>query len=141
MNYPTLKAEIEADPIALGYAGKTDQQIADLLNSLTTSRTLARTHVETWELLGAITTSPDAWPAVASISESKLRTILGLPFVDASNTNVRAMLGAIFPNSGNTATTRTNLLALGSQTVSRATELGLEAPTAVDVNRAKAGVW
>lgn len=33
MDYTVLKAEIASDPKALGYAGKTDIQIADLLNA------------------------------------------------------------------------------------------------------------
>lgn len=34
MNYAILKSEITNDPAALGYATKTDQQIADLLNAV-----------------------------------------------------------------------------------------------------------
>lgn len=144
MDYARLQAEIATDPVTLGYAGKTDQQIADLLNSLTTTRTLPRTRVDTTEIIGAVSsaTPSNAWPTPASKQESMLLAILSMPFVDASNANVRAIFGEIFPNAGNTATTRTNLLALGTQTVSRATELALGgAPTALDVNRAKAGVW
>ena len=37
MNYAALKREIETDPLGRGYAGMTDQQIADSLN--TTDRT------------------------------------------------------------------------------------------------------
>lgn len=140
MDYPKLQTEVANDPVTLGYAGKTDQQIADLLNSLTTGRTLPNTLVPTTQILGAIQLA--AWPTVGSASESQLRAILGMPYVDASSTNIRAILGSIFPNSGNTATTRANLLALGTVTVSRATELGLgETVLAVHVTRAKAGTW
>lgn len=144
MDYTALKAEITNDPVVLGYAGKTDQQIADLLNSLATARTLARTQVNTTEIIGAIQAVPPslAWPTTATKQESMLIALLGMPFVDASNANIKAMFGEIFPNSGNTATTRTNLLALGSRTVSRADELGLGGIVlALDVNRAKAGLW
>lgn len=139
MQYELLRTEITSDPVALGYAGKTDQQVADLLNSLTTSRTLPRTRVDTTDILSAI--QDVAWPAVASTAESKLRAILGMPSVDATSTNIRAMLGTIFPNSGNTATTRANLLALSTRTVSRQEELGLGPVEAIDVTRAKSGVW
>lgn len=139
MDYAALHTEISTDPVVLGYAGKTDQQIADLLNSLTTSRTLPRTRVDTTDILGAIQDS--AWPAVASTAESKLRAILSMPSVDATSTNIRAMLGTIFPNSGNTATTRANLLALATRVVSRQEELGLGPVVAIDVTRSNSGVW
>lgn len=144
MIYEALRAEVTADPVTLGYAGKTDQQIADLLNATNTGRTLARTHVDTWELIGAVQsgTPSAAWPAPASKQESMLLAIMGLSFVDVSNPNIRAIFGEIFPNSGNTATTRANLLALSTRAASRADELNLGgAVTALDVNRAKAGVW
>jgi hypothetical protein len=143
MDYSRLQAEVAGDPVTLGYSGKTDQQTADLLNSLATGRTLNRTQVNATEIMGAIAsaTPSNAWPTSASKQESMLLAILGLPFVDASNVNIRAIFGEIFPNAGNTATTRANLLALGTQTVSRATELALGPVIALDVNRAKAGVW
>lgn len=34
MNYSVLKSEITNDPAALSYAGKTDQQVADILNAV-----------------------------------------------------------------------------------------------------------
>lgn len=139
MDYPRLQAEINADPVTLGYSGKTDQQIADLLNSTTTSRTLPQTRVDTTQILGVIQVA--AWPTVGSASESQLLAILGMPFVDASNINIRGIFGSIFPNSGGTVTTRNNLLALATRTVSRADELSLGLVLAVDVTRAKAGAW
>ena len=136
MDYPALRNELLNDPVALGYAGKTDQQAADLLNSTTTGRTLPRTSVPTTEVLGAILNTD--WPAAASASESKLRAILGMPFVDASNGNIRGLFQAIFAAG---TTTRTNLLALANRTVSRAEELGFGVVLAVDVNRARSGMW
>ena len=143
MDFRALANEISNDPVALGYAGKTDSQIADLLNATNTGRTLNRTQVPTTEIMGAISsaTPSNAWPAVASKQESMLLAILGMPYVDASNTNLRLIFGEIFPNSGNTATTRANLLALGSQTVSRAVEIGLGIVLTSDVTKAKSGSW
>lgn len=139
MDYTALRAELLNDPAALGYAALGDQAAADRLNATDTGRTLNRTNVPTTEVLGAIADA--AWPAVASASESKLLAILGMPYVDASNTNIRAILGAIFPTGGSTGATRTALLALATRVVSRQEELRLGVVTAGDVQRARAGSW
>ena len=140
MDYAKLRTELTTDPVALGYAGLTDQAAADKLNALDTGRTRNRTAVPVQEVFNAI--DDGAWPST-TILQDKLRGILGMPVVDASNTNTRGIFGAIFPNSAPTANTRTRLLALATETVSRATELGLGTVTAGDVNlaRAKTGGW
>ncbi len=134
MNYPALRAELLLTT-PVNYPPMTDQAAADQLNSLATGRTLPRRAVSKNEILNAIVDSE--WPTTA-ILQNKLLCIFCCDSVDASNTNTRAIFAAIF---GGATTTRANLLALGSQTVSRATELGLEAVTALDVNRARLGVW
>jgi hypothetical protein len=48
---------------------------------------------------------------------------------------------ALRPNAGATVATRTALLALSTRAVSRTEELGLGAVLAVDVARARGGVW
>lgn len=136
MDYPALRTELTTDPVALGYAPLTDQAAADRLNATTTGRTLPRANVPTTEVLGAIVNTE--WPAAGSLSADKLARILAMPYVDASNTRIRALIGDIFAAGTGS---RTNLLALGTVTVSRATELGLGAVAALDVNRARAGVW
>lgn len=143
MDYQKLRTELTTDPVALGYSGLTDTPAAAKLNALDTGRTLNRTSVPTSEVRNAI--EDGAWPdpgnASTRVSESKLRALLQMASIDASNANIRAAFGTIFPNSGATAATRTALLALATRTVSRAEELGLEAVTPVDVTRARAGVW
>lgn len=138
MDYASLRAELASDPVALGYSGLSDALAAAKLNATDTGRTLARTAVPASEILGAI--DDGAWPSTA-ILQDKLRGILGIDPIDASNTNIRGILGAIFPNNGQTAATRGRLLALSTRAVSRADELGLGDVNAVDVARARAGVW
>lgn len=53
MDYAALKSEITADPMSLGYAGKTDAVIAALLNDAT-KRTRSKATVSTAELFEAI---------------------------------------------------------------------------------------
>lgn len=139
MIYELLRSELLTDPIGLGYAGTTDQQAADLLNSLTTGRTRARTAVPVAEIFNAIDNG--AWPATGTMQD-KLAAVLGMQVIDASNANTRGILGSIFPNSGATANTNQRLQALSTRTVSRAEELNLGGiPSALDVNRARSGAW
>lgn len=141
MIYEALKAEINADPLTLGYnvGGKTDQQIADLLNSLTTGRTLARTSISQLEFANAV---GDADFPATGILQSKFQFLYSQSQINPNNTQMVAMIKAVFPT--NTATW-TRLVAVAVPTVSRATELGLGAGmtgvTALDVNKAKSGLW
>lgn len=136
MDYTKLQAEIATDPFALGYAGKTDQQIADLLNSLTTNRTVPRTQVSKREIFNAIADAD--WPTTA-ISQNKLAVLFSQDFVDPTNVNVRAIVGSIFAGRTNTINA---MLALDHFVVSRASEISLGGPpTALDVHMAKSGVW
>lgn len=138
MDYAALRAELTTDPVALGYAALTDTQAAAKLNAVDTGRTQNRTAVPVQEVFNAVNDA--AWPSTA-ILQDKWRGVLSMPAVDASNTNTRGILGAVFPNSGATAATNGRLLALSTQTVSRATELGLGPVLASDVTKARAGVW
>lgn len=138
MDYTALRAELTGDPVALGYSGLTDALAAAKLNATDTGRTLARTDVPPREVFNAINDA--AWPATA-ILQDKLRALLGMPTIDASNPNTRGIVAAIFPNSGATAATFARLLALGTQTVSRAAELNLGTVTTLDVTRARSGIW
>lgn len=136
MDYTTLRTELLSDPVTLGYSGLSDINAAAKLNAVDTGRTQARTAVPVAEIFNGIVNAD--WPAVASVAESKLRGLLQMQTVDASNANTKAIVGAIF---GVGTQTRTNLLEIGTQTVSRATELGLGPVAPVDVTRARSGVW
>lgn len=120
MDYARLKAEIAADPVALGYAGKTDQQIADLLNSLTTGRTIQRSVIPAHEILEA--TVPADWATLTAAEKQRYQTITGAGQVNLRGANTRLALAAMF---GAGTQTRANLIALQSVTISRAEELGL----------------
>jgi hypothetical protein len=136
MDYGALRSELTTDPVTLGYSGLTDTQAAAKLNATDTGRTQARTAVPVAEIYNNIVNAD--WPTAASTSESKLRALLGMQTIDASNANTKTIIGAIF---GAGTQTRTNLLAIGTQTVSRATELGLGPVLVSDVTKARAGVW
>lgn len=120
MDYVKLKSEITTDPAALGYAGKTDQQIADLLNSLATGRTIARSVIPAHEIIEA--TVPGEWALLLATEKQRYQTIVAAGQVNLKGPNTRAMLGAMF---GAGTQTRANLIALQSVAVSRAQESDL----------------
>lgn len=120
MDYAKLKSEIMTDLALLGYAGKTDQQIADLLNSVARGRTIQRSVIPSHEILEA--TVPGEWAALTAAEKQRYQTITGAGSVDLKGQNTRLMLGAMF---GAGTTTRANLIALQNKTVSRAEELNL----------------
>lgn len=140
VDFAVLRTELTTDPLSLGYAGLSDQAAADKLNATNTGRTRNRTAVPTTEVFKQV--EDGAWPSTA-ILQNKWAGVLSQPTVDASDPLVRGILGAIFPVGAATTATRNRLLALGTETVSRATELGLGAVTPGDVAdaRAKTGGW
>lgn len=132
MDYVRLKSEITLDPAVLGYAGKTDQQIADLLNSLTTGRTIERSVIPAHEALEA--TVPAEWAALTAAEKQRYQTITGVGSVNLKGANTRSAMAAMF---GPATTTRANLIALQIKTVSRAEELGLGRVEAGHVAKAR----
>jgi hypothetical protein len=129
-----LHSEIVSDPAALGYAGKNDQQVADLLNSTTTGRTQARKTVTKNEILSAIRNADyPTTSAQDAIRWNKLNLMLSVDTIDASSQNVKDTFNAIFSGTP----TLTNLSALGTRVVSRAEELGFGPITAGDVQQAR----
>lgn len=142
MDYKALQQEINADPVTLGYAGKSDAQIATILND-GTLRSVNRDIVQGYEIVGCIV-SADLSAIPNTIAGQMMITRLMLICsasggVNIRNANTRQILTDLFSSAS--AATKNALLALQAQTVSRATELGLGAVSVVDVTRAKSGVW
>lgn len=134
VDYSKLRNEIQADPLARGYAGLTDAAVADSLN--TVNRTVDRTVIPTYEIINA--TVPADWTALSAAEKQRYQTLTGAGQIDASNPNVRAAFLAMFAAG---TTTRANLAAIQSKTMSRADELGLGTVTPGDVTRAKGSKW
>lgn len=121
-----LKTEITTDPLALGYAGKSDAEIADLLNLLRATITIRRANIAPNEVLEAIDsrdfeTAPNAIHVAWFESITQLRTIR-LENDDGSATralgNLRRLLQA-----ADTQGSRTRLAALATRIGSRAEQL------------------
>ena len=121
MNLTILKGELVGDPLVKGYAGMTDQQAADALNTV-------NRQVNVPFLTGAqIGAQFDLTEFNAVTITNDQRTTLRLMWqLDAihtgSGTFFREYLLSIFPGG---SVTRTNLLAAFTTLTSRAAELGL----------------
>lgn len=137
MDYVALRAEIDADSLGLGYAGKTNQQLADLINtvpgSAASGRQIERNVIDSYEVINA--TVPAEWAALTDSEKTRYSTITGAGKTDVKAPNVRSTFAAMF---GVGTTTRTNLVALQNRAASRADVLFGERVEAWDVARARA---
>lgn len=118
MRILTLINELQNDPLGRGYAGMTDAQVAADMN--TTYREIDRGVIDSRLIL--IATDASEYVALTAQQRGMFQALVSPGTVDVSDTNVRATFAALF---GAGTTTRDNLLALSTKTVSRAEELGL----------------
>jgi hypothetical protein len=133
-DYVALKNEILNDPLALGYAGKTDAQVAALINGASRPTTCARTIVRADEVYEAIDATE--WAAASAANQQSIKDLLAMGQVNAAGTRTRAVFAAVFAAG---TTSRANLLALTSLPVARtrAQEIFGDVVAAGDVFRAK----
>lgn len=114
-----LRDELLNDPLGLGYAGQTDQQATDTLN--TENRPVDRDRVPTGEVMAAI--RPGDFINVTGVpQQTYLKILLGIDFVLLGSTNIRNALANIFSGA---PLTLAALAALQQELVSRGTELGI----------------
>lgn len=109
--------EISLDPLARGYSSMTPEQVAADIN--TAYRTRFLTQVEGAALFEGI--SGADWVALSEGNRDRVLMILGLGSLDPQG-NVRTLLISIF---GAGSQTISNMAAIATETVSRATELNL----------------
>ena len=126
----TLKSELTDDPLGREYDGMTDQEAADDLN--TEYRELIREKIETWEVIEA--TLPSEWAALTAGEKERYQTFIAAGTLNPSGANTKQAFAAMF---GAGTTTRANLLALSTKTVSRAEELEIDFVTAARVASAR----
>ena len=116
-----LIAELRDDPLARGYAGMTAAQAAASLNER--NRTRNRASIPVSEVLDAIVWTE--YDALAAAHKDRLGLILARDAINANSANVKAVFLAAFTNG---STTRTNLVALLGEQISRAVEIGINEP-------------
>ena len=91
MNLAQLRSEIVADPAALGYAGKTAQQVADLLNAPT--RQIAAATLDGQDLLDAVV--PAEYSVLTADQKNLLHALFARASVRISGTNTQNLLKAM----------------------------------------------
>jgi len=129
-DYRALYTEVMTDPAGLGYSGKTDAQIADLMTAKTRSR--PRDIIATWEILEA--TAPADWLALNAAERQRYQTIVSAGQVSVRGANIRSSLVNMF---GAGSATRASLVALQAAQVSRSEELGLGDVFGSDITEAR----
>lgn len=116
-----LITELRDDPLARGYAGMTATQAAISLNEK--NRTRNRASIPVSEVLDAIVWTE--YDTLTATHKDRLGVILARDAINANSTNVRAVFLAAFTNG---SATRTALIALLAEPVSRAAEIGMTEP-------------
>lgn len=111
-----LKDEIDNDPLGRDYAGMSDQEISDDMN--TKYREVSVMSIPSEEIVAALVPLD-----ILSLTDAQLRNlwgVIGAGSVKPDDDDVKNFFAGLF---GSGTTTRANLLALAKQTVSRAAEL------------------
>lgn len=118
-----LKAEIDTDPLARGYSGMTDAQVAADVNAV--NRTIDRSQVPAASVLAAIKPGDFlltfATATVNLVHARYFDYIMATETVDLDHPNIRTALSTIF--AGKTDTLQA-LNALQTRSVSRGVEIG-----------------
>ena len=126
MNYDTLTAEL-ALPL---YDGTTDQEAADELNAV--DKVVDVETVTSQQIFEAVV--PAEYTALTSDQKTMFWGILGMGDIYVNNTNTRIAITSLF-SPGDTLSA---LADLQTQTISRATELGLGFVYAGHIQNARA---
>lgn len=129
MNYDALKTELTEDPLALGYSGMTDQEVADSLNAVNRQRN--RTSMTGSEVINAV--DPTQWAGLADAQRQTVWNVVHLGTVDPFGVEA-TLLTDVF---GAESATITALAAMRKQSISRATELGYPVLRPYDIQRAR----
>lgn len=137
MDYIALANEINTDPLALGYAGKGDAQVANILNTVNVSYTannplVSLNTLSIWAAKNGVR-GPIEQNALnnASTVQSICLAVKDLlvsmngPSFDTSNADNKAMVGALVSAGVMTAAQQTALLALGNKSPASRAEVVL----------------
>lgn len=122
-DYTALNTEITTDPESLGYAGKTDPEVTDLLNTVglvTPAETVNVGVLNGQELSMAVDISE--YVSLGAAARDGWNTMLsaGDGMIDVDDSRIVSQIGSIW---GAATTTRANLLALKTRPCSRAETL------------------
>lgn len=122
-----LKTEVDIDPLGRGYAGMTDQQLVDSLN--TSDRSRNRTSMTGDEVFQALD-SQATWDGLTDAQRSNFLAFCARETIDPFGAANVSLVVSIF---GTPSATLTNLNNARTELVSRANELGIGFVTVGDV--------
>ncbi len=117
IDYVALKAELDNDPAARGYAGTQDAEAAVLLNEIQSGLTINRTTASTREIREAVEVGD--WTSRSDAQRAAMMFLTGGEALNPNHANIIAAFQAIFTAT----TTLTNLATLQTRDGSRAEEL------------------
>jgi hypothetical protein len=137
MDLAALKTEIDGDPEGLGYSGKTDQAVADLMNTIgLSSETITRESVNTADIIVAIFSDVTEFNSLSDSEIMKLNLLSPVGTIDP--TTLQAVFINMFPaGGGGRPNIRAALIALATRSASRAEALLGESVSLLDVHRAR----
>lgn len=127
-----LRAELTDDPLGRGYTGMTDEQAATSLNSA--DRTRFRQSIPNREIFAGLDLTE--FKALSPEERAAFSLVMQMDAIDATDPNTRSVLGAIFPAGSNT---RTKMMTVAQETISRGVELGLGTVRVGQVEEARRG--
>lgn len=125
-----IKSEIDNDNLSIGYAGMSEQQIADSLNAKTIS---AKQHIKTRDIKSYLALVGKYYPISQSSAQSAKEAMFNLQefndgfdmTVSGAETMLTNMLDALIADSLIDANDKTYIIGLGDKLISRAEQLGL----------------
>lgn len=130
MDYAALKSELITDPLGRGYSGMTDAEAATDLNTAYRSRTV--TVVGGGSVLNA--TDDAEFGALTDEQKSRWLALCGIEKINVSSGVAKSLEADLF---GPGTATRTALLVLKNESISRVEELNLPRIQEPDVNYAR----
>lgn len=106
-----LRAELDADPAGLGYAGKTEKEVEALMavvggSTADTARRVLRDVIETWEIVGA--TVYGEYASLTATQRDLYGAIVACGRVNPQNVNIRTIFTQLF-SAGATRTALSEL--------------------------------
>ncbi len=134
MDYTILRDEIVNDPEALGYAGKTDPEVAALMNEIGGSgEKIDRDFIDGQEMMSVVVIGE--YVALSDVQRVGWSAIIsaGTGMVDVNNAGTIAQVTAIWVGT----TTLANLVALRQRDASRAEVLFGQSVSHLDVGKAR----
>lgn len=130
MDIATLRDELTNDPLAVGYAGLTDEQVVTQIN--TENRSVPRQLMTASEVLNAV--DETEYNGLSSANQNRFWQLLAIGDLNPFGVEAQLMTGLF----GGGSTTITTLASLRNRTVSRAVELGIGRVYVFHVAKARA---